>query len=86
MIPIMNTDMNLLAKYPMVEALILDMRSSDNGLTTTGSAIHDIKEVFDREGPFEYAQRFGLLKNGSGEEFAMQFMAFFNAYSSSNTY
>lgn len=80
----MNTD--LLIKYPMVETLVTDLRADTMGLTTTDKAIRDIREVFDRLGPYEYAKRFGLLVNNSGEEFAVQFMAFFNEYSGSSTY
>ena len=76
MMPSMNTD--IFATSPMVEALVLDIRASDNGLTSTDRALRDIREVFDRVGPFEYAKRFGLLRNGSGEEFAVQFMTAFN--------
>jgi hypothetical protein len=65
-----------LEKYSMVEALVLDMRS--DGLTTTDNALHDIHAVFDRLGPYEYAKRFGLLVNNSGEEFAIQFMSAYN--------
>ncbi len=76
---------DLLAKYPMVEAQILAVRAPF-GDVTTDQAIKDIKEVFDREGPYQYAKRFGLLRNGSGEEFAVQFMSFYNAYSNTSTY
>lgn len=82
--PFMNIE--LLTAYPMVEALVTDLRADTMGLTTTDQAIRDIRELFDRLGPFEYAQRFGLLVNKSGEEFAVQFMSFFNAYSGSSTY
>jgi len=70
----------------MVEALVMDLRADTMGLTTTDQAIHDIKLVFDELGPYDYAKRFGLLVNGSGEEFATQFMSFYNAYSGTNTY
>lgn len=82
----MNADTDLLIKYPMVEALVTDLRADTMGLTTTDQAIRDIRELFDRLGPYEYAKRFGLLVNKSGEEFAVQFMSFFNAYSGSSTY
>jgi hypothetical protein len=75
-----------LSKYPMVETLVMDLRADTMGLTTTDQAIRDIREVFDRLGPYEYAKRFGLLVKESGEEFAVQFMSFFNAYSGSSTY
>lgn len=84
MMPSMNTE--LLTAYPMVEALVTDLRADTMGLTTTDQAIRDIRELFDRLGPYEYAKRFGLLVNKSGEEFAVQFMSFFNAYSGSSTY
>jgi hypothetical protein len=80
---IMTTSTDL-AKFPMVEALVMDLRSDQ--ITTTDRALKDIKEVFDREGPYEYAKRFGLLVNGSGEEFAIQFMTFWNAHTGSATY
>lgn len=82
--PFMNIE--LLTAYPMVEALVTDLRADTMGLTTTDQAIRDIRELFDRLGPYEYAKRFGLLVNKSGEEFAVQFMSFFNAYSGSSTY
>lgn len=73
-----------LANFPMVEALVMDLRA--DLLTSTDRALADIKEVFDREGPYEYAKRFGLLVNGSGETFASQFMTFWNAYSGQQVY
>ncbi len=73
-----------LAKFPMVEALVLDLRADQ--ITTTDRALADIHEVFDRLGSYEYAKRFGLLVNGSGEEFAIQFMSFWNEYTGTNTY
>ena len=84
MMPSMNTE--LLTAHPMVEALVTDLRADTMGLTTTDQAIRDIRELFVRLGPYEYAKRFGLLVNKSGEEFAVQFMSFFNAYSGSSTY
>lgn len=73
-----------LAKFPKVEALVLDIRN--DGLTSTDRALADIHELFDRLGSYEYAKRFGLLVNGSGEEFAVQFMAFWNEYTGSSVY
>ena len=85
MMPSMNTDIDPLAKYPMVEAQILMVRAP-LGDVTTDQAIRDIKELFDRLGPYEYAKRFGLLRNGSGEDFAVEFMSFYNAQVCAGTY
>jgi hypothetical protein len=79
----MHTD--LLSRFPKVEALITDIQAANVG-QTTDSVISDIREVFDREGPYQYAKRFGLLVNNSGEEFAVQWMSFYNEYSGSLTY
>ena len=78
----LNTD---LLKYPLIEANIADVRAEDPG-TTTDHAVQFIKAGFDRLGPYEYAKRHGFLVNGSGEEFAIQFMSFYNAFSNSNAY
>lgn len=70
--------MDTLAQFPLVESLVTDLRADTMGLTTTDQALRNIREVFDRLGPYEYAKRFGLLRDGSGEEFAVQFMSVFN--------
>lgn len=71
----------LLTAYPMVESLVVRMST-----TPVRQAILDIRELFDRLGPYKCAKRFGLLVDNSGEEFATQFMSFFNEYSGSSTY
>jgi hypothetical protein len=55
-------------------------------IPTTDEAVRDIRTYFDKLGPYEYAKAKGLLVNNSGEEFACQFMAFWNEYTHSNTY
>jgi len=67
-----------IADFPMVESLVLSMR--EDGDLTTDRAIATIKEDFDRLGPYHFAKREGLLMNGSGEEFACQFMSFYNDF------
>lgn len=67
-----------LADFPMVETLVLTMR--EDGDLTTDRVISTIKEDFDRLGPYHFAKREGLLINGSGEEFAVQFMGFYNDF------
>ena len=78
-----------LAKYPMVEALIEDIRALGHATgcnTTSDQVIDGIKREFDAMGPFHFAKSRNLLVNGSGEEFAVQFMSFFNEYSGQNVY
>lgn len=41
-------------------------------------ALDKLKVIFDREGPYHTAWRFGALVNNSGEEFAIAFMSFWN--------
>jgi len=73
-----------LCKYPMVEGLVYDMRSI--GGLTTDLCLEVMKESFDRLGPYEFAKLNGKLVNNSGEEFAMQFMAFWNEVKQPGTY
>lgn len=75
---------DLLKLYPMVELLILDIRQETRN--TSGEVIRWIKQMFDRQGPYVFARDRGLLVNNSGEEFAVQFMGFFNNYSGSQAY
>ena len=75
----------LMARFPKVEALITDLICEDVHLTTD-EAVEAIREVYDREGPYEYAKRFGLLVNGSGEEFASEWMSFYNEYAGCQVY
>lgn len=88
--PIMNTDHDdLLAKYPLVERQVFDFRAEmgrNGSPQTTDQAVASMKRQFDALGPYHFAANNNLLVNGSGEEFAVQFMSFFNAYSGSNTY
>ena len=76
-------------KYPMVEALVEDLRALGHaiGVThTSDDVIAGIKRHFDLFGPYEFARQHNLLVNNSGEEFACQFMAFFNEYSGQQVY
>jgi len=78
-----------LAKYLMVEALILNIQALGEAVhqpQTTDTVIAGIKLNFDRFGPYEFARQQNLLVLGSGEEFAVQFMGFFNEYSERQVY
>lgn len=76
-----------IACYPLVEASLLNRLSSQaNAMPTTDGMIRLMKQDFDRLGPYEYARREGLLVRNSGEELAIQFMSFYNAYSGTCTY
>jgi folate-binding Fe-S cluster repair protein YgfZ len=75
----------LMARFPKVEALITDLICEGAHLTTD-AAVEAIREVYDREGPYEYAKRFGLLVDGSGEEFAIEWMSFYNEYAGRSVY
>lgn len=81
-----QTQVDALAKYPLVEALVMELRADTKGITTTDAAIRYLKNHFDMVGPFHLARRFGLLVNNSGEEFACQFMSFWNEYTNTNAY
>lgn len=77
--PDMNTD--LTSKYPLVERQIFDFRiemGRHGNPKTTDEAIESLKRQFDAFGPYQFALNNGLLVNGSGEEFAVQFMSFYN--------
>lgn len=79
-----------MTKYPMVETLIEDVRAA--GLATgcsditSDQVIAGIHRGFDAQGPYHFAKNQNLLVNGSGEEFACQFMAFFNDYTGQQVY
>jgi hypothetical protein len=75
---------DLLELYPMVEMLILDIRQDTR--SSTSEVVRWIKQRFDRQGPYVFARDWGLLVNNSGEEFAVQFMSFYNNYSCSQAY
>jgi hypothetical protein len=70
--------MELLANYPMVEAVVTELQYVDH--KSTDVAIEVLHAEFDREGPYATAKKYGYLVNNSGEEFAIQFMSFYNAY------
>lgn len=75
--------------YPMVEALVEDLRALGQTTGTTPTSdyvISGIKRHFDLFGPYEFARQHNLLVNNSGEEFACQFMAFYNQYSGQQVY
>jgi len=76
--------MEILAKYPLVEGAILDLRYED-GLTSDKCVARIYKE-FDKLGPFYFAKKYDFLVNGSGEEFAIQWMSFYNEYTGYSVY
>lgn len=80
----MQEAQSLIEAYPMVESLVTDLQAAD-GLTTDRT-IAGIRRDFDRMGPYLFAQANGLLVNNSGEEFALQFMGFYNTLTGSQTY
>jgi hypothetical protein len=63
------------ADYPLVEAEVVDRQAQ--GLTTD-QAVAAIFTEFNREGPYEFCKRTGRLLNNTAEEFAMQWMTFYN--------
>lgn len=52
----------------------------------TDRVIEKIKGEFDALGPYHFAKSRNLLVNESGEEFACQFMAFYNEFSGQMVY
>lgn len=89
MMPSMNTDIDPLAKYPLVERQVFDYRAEmgrHGSPQTTDQAIASMKRQFDALGPYQFAANNGLLVNGSGEEFAIQFMSFYNEQVAPGTY
>ena len=75
-----------LSKFPMVEALITDLLAFHHGSATTDAVVAKIKQEFDILGPFHFAKTRNLLVNNSGEEFACQFMAFYNEFAGHQVY
>lgn len=78
-----------ISKYPMVEALVEDLRALGHATgvaPTSDEVIAGIKRHFDMFGPYEFARQHKLLVNNSGEEFACQFMAFYNKFSGQQAY
>lgn len=41
-------------------------------------AMERLKVTFDRKGPYETARMYGALRNGSGADFAVEFMTIAN--------
>lgn len=72
-----------LAKYPLVEARITEMQAESvaefGNMITSDEALEHMRREFDREGPYWFARKHGLLVNESGEELAVQFMTVYNA-------
>lgn len=80
----MNAAPTAIESYPMVEAVVTDFREV-HGLTTD-RAIERVRVEFDVSGPYAFAKRHGQLVAGSGEEFAVQFMGFYNDHSGRRAY
>jgi hypothetical protein len=73
--------------YPMVEALFCDINCEGINMYRTHDEIVElVRRDFDKLGPFQFAKQWGYLINGSGEELAMQWMAYFNAFTGSSHY
>lgn len=73
--------MDNLAQFPLVERRVTEIQAAAHGdheFVTTDAALERIASYFNREGAFTYTQRRNLLVNGSGEEFAIQFMSAYN--------
>lgn len=66
-----------LTQFPLVETAVLDLMFEQGG--TTDQNLKYLQVMFDRKGPYETAKKFNLLKNGSGEDFAVQFMSLWNS-------
>lgn len=58
---------------------LVKSRAEDRDLSFD-DIILEIKLDFDRMGPYHFAKREGLLVNGSGADFACQFMGFCNVH------
>lgn len=67
-----------LSKYPMVEAVLTDAQACNPG-TTTDANIRGVYERFEELGPWGFCKLYNLLVNNSGEEFAIQWMGFYNS-------
>lgn len=64
--------------FPMVENLIVEMLDDSNW--TTDQVIKFIHVSYQKLGPYEFCKVTRQLVNNSAEEFAMQWMQFFNKY------
>ena len=72
-----------LENYPLVERLITEMQADAydqfRSFLTSDELIEHMRAEYDREGPYLFARKHGLLVNESGEELAIQFMTVYNA-------
>lgn len=71
-----------IAQFPLLERHMMICNAEffrhNSVLRTTDETLEAIRVQFDAFGPFMYADFNRLLRNGSGEEFALQFMAAYN--------
>lgn len=67
-----------LYRFPLVEQVIEDKRAVTGGRLTTDEAINQIWREYTLYGPYTIARDTGILVNDSGEEFAIQWMSFYN--------
>jgi hypothetical protein len=42
--------------------------------------LQDLADLFDKEGPYPFCKKFGLLVDNSAEDFAMEFMSFYTTH------
>jgi len=75
---------DILEQFPMVETLIVDIQMEDGGYVD--QIIDKIRKDFDSLGPFYCAKKHGVLVNESGEEFAIQWMSFYNMHRMASFY
>jgi hypothetical protein len=83
-----NAQTNL-SKYSLLEELITELQAFAHCMgydSSTDAVLDKIKREFDSMGPYEFAKSRNLLVNGSGEEFACQFMEFYNEYAGVQVY
>ncbi len=71
----------LIEAFPMVEALFCDINCEGiNMYRSHDEIVKLVRRDFDQMGPYAFAKQWGYLVNESGEEFAMQWMSYFNQY------
>lgn len=71
-------------QFQLIEECVTQMRMI-TGMTSDG-IIESMRLNFDVLGPYNTADKYDMLVNNSAEEFAMQWMAFYNEYSGKKHY
>lgn len=69
----------LLPQYPLVKQIVDKMKQGDPD-RDEWTLVQRISLRFDSMGPYHYGKQQGVLIDGSAEEFAVQWMGFWNCF------